>query len=276
MSLRGLANIGWLNRAAKRAVDRLPYFPRKVVLDAIHNGVRNRPPFSGVYASFEDVTNIVYPAPETQFEFVKSGISSMKPDPASGLTILRRSHALLPLAVAMMSLPARPLRILDFGGSGGIDYVGVTKTTDADVRYHIVETAATCEAGRKLWANDPRISFSETMPPEQEQFDIVYAWSAVQYVSDPLALMASFARYNPRVILIVGSPFAPRAFVRSQEGPGSRYPHWVVSLPDAERVMRDAGYRLALRAVDETDFNVDNYAPEYRVGSSAILGFTRA
>ena len=273
MNRRGLARIAWVNRAAKRAIGGLPYVLRKVVLDIIHNGVRRRPPWSGVYRSFDDVKDAVYPSPETRFGFAKQGLS-IRRDEASSLVTLRRSHALLPLAVALMARCNQPLRILDFGGSGGIDYVGVSETTDADIRYHIVETSATCDAGRRLWPGNARISFSETMPPHGEQFDIIYAWSAVHYVPEPLSLMASFALYRPKAILIVGSPFAQKAFVRAQRGAGGHFPQWVMSLPETERTMKEVGYKLSFRATDESDYNVDNYPPEYRVGSSAILLFT--
>jgi hypothetical protein len=53
-------------------------------------------------------------------------------------------------------------------------------------------------------------------------------------------------------------------------------PHWVVSLPEAERVMRENGYRLAMRATDDFTFNVDNYDAEHRVPHMANLLFVRS
>jgi len=114
------------------------------------------------------------------------------------------------------------------------------------------------------------------MPQADERFDIVYSWSTVHYVADPLGLLVSFTKYQPAVILIVASPFGPHAFVRAQVGPGTHVPHWVINMPDAENRMRESGYRLALCAVDEQTYNVVNFDPQHRIGSNAILLFTRA
>jgi len=38
--------------------------------------------------------------------------------------------------------------------------------------------------------------------------------------------------------------------------------------------MREAGYRLAMRATDENTCNVDNYDRDHRVGHNAMLLFT--
>ena len=121
---------------------------------------------------------------------------------------------------------------------------------------------------------DPQITFAATLPSEGE-FDIVYAWSAIHYVPDPLDLLVGFTRYRPQIILIVHSPFAPRAFVRAQVQGTVCLPHWVISLPEAERVMQEHGYRLAMRATDDFAYNVDNYDADHRVPHMANLLFVR-
>ncbi|HZP76292.1 MAG TPA: methyltransferase, TIGR04325 family [Pseudolabrys sp.] len=267
-----LAAIAPLNRFVSRAIERLPYSLRTMLLSAIREGIVRRPPFQGVYARFEDAA-ASYPSAASAEAFAKAGLS-LKREEAAGLVILRRSHALLAVAVGMLAKRTQPLRILDFGGSGGIDYQLVKETTGAALRYQIVEVPATCEAGRKLWPDDPQITFAETLPSEGE-FDIVYAWSAIHYVPDPLDLLVRFTRYRPQIILIVHSPFAPRAFVRAQVQGTVCLPHWVISLPEAERVMQENGYRLAMRATDDFAYNVDNYDPEHQVPHMANLLFVR-
>jgi len=274
MSLvRSLARVPALNRAVKWSLDALPYAPRRFFNDLIRNGVRRPPPFSGVYSSFEDVPNVCYPADETRYEFARSGLT-VRRDEASDLVILGRQHTLLPMAVGMARKPN--LRILDFGGSGGIDFVGVREATSgSEIKYHVVETPATCAAGRSLWPDEPAISFSETMPDEAERFDIVYSWSSVQYVSNPIELLVSFTRYCPEAVLICASPFAKKAFVRMQGRGKIRYPQWVISLPDARRAMAEAGYELTFFSTDENEYNVDNFDSEHRVAHSAMLLFMR-
>lgn len=265
-----LAAIQPLKNFVTRVVESLPYSARNVLLDMIHNGIVRKPPFSGVYHGFDEVaTN--YPTDATRRAFAKAGLS-IKHEEAADLAILRRSHSLLPAVVGMLAPFSEPVRILDFGGSGGIDYLNLKKTIAANVRYHIVDLPAICDAGRELWPNDLALSFSEALP-DDEQFDLVYSWSAVHYVPDPLALLVRFTQYRPKAILIVHSPFARRGFVRAQSQGSFRFPQWVVSLPDAEQAMKKAGYRLVMRATDEFSYNVDNYEPAYRVAHMANLLF---
>lgn len=268
-----LASFGGANRLAKGVIARLPYSLRRIILSVIHNGIVQRPPFRGVYARFEDV-EAKYPSEEAVESFARAGLS-LKREEAANLVILRRSHSFLPLAVGMLENPGRPLRVLDFGGSGGIDYLTVKETTGAALSYKIVELPATCEVGRQLWANDPQITFAESLPAEGA-FDIVHSWSAIHYVPDPLDLLARFTRYEPQIVLILQSPFAQRSFVRAQVQGQTCLPHWVISLPDAERVMEKHGYRLAMRATNEFSMNVDNYDREHRVPHMADLLFVRA
>ncbi len=265
-----------LNRFVSDVVARLPYSLRNAVLYIIHAGLFQRPPFHGVYERFDEINSTysaAYPTAEAAEAFVKAGLS-LKREKAAGLVILRRGHWLLPTIVGLLAKRDGPLRILDFGGSGGVDFTALKQTTDARLQYDIVEMPEVCEAARKLWPKEADINFRETLP-EGGQYDVVYSWSAIHYVSDPLDLLAKFTAYGPKAVLIVHSPFAQRAFVRAQVRGSATLPHWVISLPEAERVMRERGYRLAMRATDEFTFNVDNYDAEHRVPHMANLLFVR-
>jgi putative methyltransferase (TIGR04325 family) len=237
-----LAAIRPLKRIVSSAIARLPYSLRTPVLSGIRRGLVQRPPFRGVYARFDDIkSSYAYPSAAAAEAFARAGLSFER-EPAAGLVILRRSHWLLPLAVGMLSAGTEPVRILDFGGSGGIDFAAVKETVGVRLDYRIVEMPAICAAGRKLWPDEPDISFLERLP-DDGAFDIVYSWSAIHYVPDPLELLVRFTRYNPKAVLIVHSPFSKRAFVRGQVQGAAMLPHWVIGSPDAERVMRQHGYR---------------------------------
>ena len=149
--VKRLARVPTLNRAAKWSIDRLPYFIRKIATDAIRNGVTRRTPFSGVYQSFDDVPNVKYPPDATRYEFARGGLS-MQRDAAANLPVLRQSHMFLPMAVGMLA--KSNIRILDFGGAGGIDFVQTGASTNAELDYTVIETTAMCAAGRKLWPNE--------------------------------------------------------------------------------------------------------------------------
>jgi putative methyltransferase (TIGR04325 family) len=267
-----LAKIPFLNRTVKATIAWLPFFVRRTITEGVRSGIRKPLRFSGIYPAFESFPDAVHPPDSTRMEFAQNGLASVKRDEMTGLPILGNQHDLLPLAAAIIG---QKVRILDFGGSGGVDYLGLLRAARIEATYCVVETPALCAIGRKLWPEDKRISFCEDMPPITERFDIVYACSSIQYVPDPIALMRQFAEYEPRIILIVYTPFAQRGFVRGQIGVGGNYPSWVVSLPETEALMASVGYRLAFGVTEETLLNVSNFPKEYRVDTMTTLLFVR-
>jgi putative methyltransferase (TIGR04325 family) len=259
-----------INRAAKAALAKLPFFVRKTITDAIRSGVRKSYRFAGIYPTFESFPHPVPPPDSTRPDFARSGLASVGRDDTTGLPILGHQHHLLPLVAATIG---HKVCILDFGGSGGIDYLGLLRAARLTSTYCIVETPALYAAGRELWPDDEYISFSEELPPPNERFDIVYAWSAIQYVPDLIGLMVRFTDYRPHAILIVYTPFAERGFVRGQGAKQAGFPSWVISLPEMEAAMKKVGYRLAFGIGEETLLNVSNFPKEYRVGNMTTLLF---
>lgn len=268
---------------ARGLVDRLPWGARKLArrLGAVIH-VRDvtalfttRATFRGIYASFGDVPNNIGAIENELVDASLDNLRAERLDGATGLPLLDQHRELLPMAVTMLAQPGRALDILDFGGAAGIDFRNLRNALPTlDVRYCIVDLPRVCDAARKVWNSEPRISFRSTMPEEEARFDLVHSWSAIQYVADPLNLLRRFADYRPRAILLIGSPFtAGKAFVREQLNRSVPFPQWVLSLPEVKKCLATRGYRLALHAVHEYDYNVDGYAPEYRVPNSVSLLF---
>jgi putative methyltransferase (TIGR04325 family) len=267
---------------AKRTVMLLPWKLRKLVMFFVEHGLISRPPFSGVYASFEDVPGTIKAAEDDQAAGAQRNVArGPSRDEATNLPRLRRARSLLPLVAALLAAKRQtnePLRILDFGGAAGIDFANLIAAIrdTSNIRYHVVDFPKVCAVGRAKWREDVRISFCDTLPISA-QFDLVYGWSSIQYVANPLELLTQFATYSPRAILIAGSPFtAGEAFVRAQVNQSVPFPHWVLSLGDVERRMNRCGYYLAYQVAGEDDYNVDNYPPAYRVPNSASLLFLRS
>ena len=265
----------------KRVVVRLPWKLRKLIMFCVEHGLVSPPPFSGVYSTFDEVSGSMRAAEGDQAAAAARGIAGAPSfDEATKLPRLRRAHSLMPLAVAMLASgrPAAPFRILDFGGAAGVDYANLLSAVhlDIDVRYHVVDLPAVCAVGRARWQHDARVSFDDALPPSAA-FDLVYSWSSIHYVPDPLGLLGQFAIYQPAAILLAGSPFTPgRAFVRAQVNQSVPFPQWVLSLPEVENCMREKGYGLVYHVAGEDDYNVDNYATEYRVPNSASLLFLKS
>jgi len=265
----------------KQLVARLPWKARKLVMFFVEHGLVSRAPFSGVYASFADVPGTMQVAEADQAAAAMRGVArGPSRDEATHLPQLRRAHSLMPLVAAMLAGGARkePLNILDFGGAAGVDFANLLAAVDPgiDLRYLVVDFPKVCAVGRDHWRDDKRISFSDALP-QAAQFDLVYSWSSVHYVPDPLSLLAKFASYRPAAILLAGSPFTSGdAFVRAQVNQSIPFPQWVLSLPKVEQRMRECGYAMAFHVAGEDDYNVDNYPPRYRVPNSASLLFLKA
>ena len=263
----------------KQLIARLPWKARKLVLFFVEHGVVSRVPFSGVYASFADVPGTMNEA--DQAAAAARGIAhGPSCDAATDLPQLRRAHSLLPLVAALLAgqRRAEPLNILDFGGAAGVDFANLLAAVDPsiDLRYLVVDFPKVCAVGRDHWRDDKRISFSDALP-QTAQFDLVYSWSSIHYVPDPLSLLAQFAGYRPAAILLAGSPFTcGDAFVRAQVNQSAPFPQWVLSLPKVKQRMHECGYDLAFHVAGEDDYNVDNYPPLYRVPNSASLLFLKS
>jgi putative methyltransferase (TIGR04325 family) len=263
----------------KQLVARLPWKARKLVMFFVEHGFVSGVPFSGVYASFTDVPGMMLETDQAAAA-VRGVARGPSRDEATNLPQLRRAHSLMPLVAAMLAGGARkePLNILDFGGAAGVDFANLLAAVDpgVDLRYVVVDFPKVCAVGRDHWRDDKRISFSDALP-QAAQFNLVYSWSSIQYVPDPLALLAQFASYRPSAILLAGSPFTSGdAFVRAQVNQSVPFPQWVLSLPKVEQRMRECGYDMAFHVAGEDDYNVDNYPPRYRVPNSASLLFLRA
>lgn len=161
----------------------------------------------------------------------------------------RRAGAEL-LALLSATFPTtQPLRVVDFGGGLGFTYVPLAdQLGHADLAYHVVETAAVCAAGRRAFADDPRIRFSTDLPPGP--FDLAHVSTALQYVDDYAALLSDLTALTPRYLLLASLSIATGAtFATAQHNvDGSVIPYWFLGLDEVEDLLRRAGYALRWRS----------------------------
>jgi putative methyltransferase (TIGR04325 family) len=270
------------NKVMEQVADRLPWGLRKLArrltsFVKVHGFSAlfvSKPTFRGVYSSFADVDGSV---DLVKGEIASSSVANLmgvRSDPATTLPLLDQHRELLPAAVALLARKEQTLKILDFGGGAGVDCRNLLNSLpSADVTYCVVDLLEVCEKAKPLWKEETRISFLSSLP-QQGAFDLVYSWGAIHYVPEPLNLFRRFTEYQPRAILIVGSPFTSgKAFVREQLNRSKPFPQWVLSLPEVSDAMRSYGYRLALHVVHEHDYNVDGYAAGFRIPNSTSLLF---
>jgi putative methyltransferase (TIGR04325 family) len=262
-------------RIARDLVKRLPWHLRRIANATIMNWGARKPPFQGVYRSFEEVRGTIPETDQASSATVRKHECELDGSPL-GLRRLGRGRSLSLVVAALRFSDGSTFRILDFGGGGAADYSSLLAAigNEANVNYTVVELPAVCEAGRQLWADDPRIKYVEKIP-EEETYDLTYTWGGIQYHPDVYGLISEMARRARKAVLLVGSPFSNRDFVRAQVNQSRSYPNWVISLPRTREIMASLGFDLALAAAGEEEYNVENYEPEYRVPSSATLLFLR-
>jgi len=142
----------------KRIVALLPWKLRKLAMFYAEHGLISSPPFSGVYASFEDVRGTIKVAEDDQAAAAQRGVSR-RPilDEATKLPCLHRAHALMPLVTALLAgkrSTSEPFCILDFGGAAGVDFANLLAAVHdtSNIRYYVVDFPKVCAVGRRQWS----------------------------------------------------------------------------------------------------------------------------
>jgi putative methyltransferase (TIGR04325 family) len=248
----------------------LPPYMLRIIADTKRHWKYRRPSYTGAYSSFDEATASRPPKENPWWASYVVTVLGRPPN-------LLGSRMLLPVVAATLGLETNTLNILDFGGGGGFDFRNLLAVLGKNVavNYTVVDQPNVCEAARAKWADEPRISFRDELPPFSTFFDLVYSFSALQYMRDPLALVAQLASYAARAVLIAGVPFGEQAFVRKETTRGLDTPSWVVSLSETAKQMEKSGYRLALTLPGEEWWNVDNYSGDQKVGRMSAMLFLR-
>jgi putative methyltransferase (TIGR04325 family) len=256
----------------------LPWHIRRTIGAARSSFASRKPPFHGVYKDFSGIKQTL--GYDDQGWADSSKFAAMRARSQIGERIpslMPHSKSLLPMLV---TLRKGPVRILDFGGAAGLDFGNIAASLGAileNVSYVVVDKAGTCEAGCSIWKNE-RITFIFELPPEFERFDIVYAYSSLQYLNDFREGLRKFAAYQPEAILLCHHPVHfGKSFVRCQSNMGAslQVPQWVFGFDDLTEAMLAHGYHLGFREWTTAEYNVDNYEDDYKAGRTANLMFVR-
>lgn len=224
---------------------KLPWYARNLGREALKSPLFV---FNGVYSEFPSETaydnGMWLERSRRAVKLVKSR-SGAVPEPLS------QSKCLLPIICAQFEYP----RILDFGGGLGLDYEWL-KIQGIKSDYHIVEVPALCR-GKKYHKDIPDM-----------EFDIAYSFSSI-HTTDFRHVLKRFNDISPQYILLCKHPvYEGESFVRMQRGYG---PQWVMNLQEIKSLLPK--YALSFRALSEDNLNVDNFPPEYRVGTTTNLLF---
>ncbi len=254
-----------------RLKDIVPWHLRGIFRATQSFYAKRRPPFVGVYSGFGEVGPVDAYDEAAWARGCVEALSPVLSQDGQPVPSVELGKAFLPLLIA--SMPGRP-RVLDYGGGAGLDYVCAKVLSGREVDYHVVEVPAVCDAGRKHWGG--AVTFHESVPVGLP-FDVVYAYSSIHTAPDFKAVLQQISKLGAEFILLGKHPvYGGPSFVRAQVnlGHGKRHAQWVMNRGDIESAL--PGYTLAFCVAGEENYNVDNFAPEYRVPGCANILFKRS
>lgn len=194
------------------------------------------------------------------------------------------SYALTPV-LAMMAEHHSPVRVLDFGGSLGTEYLAAQRSIPVkdSVDFTIVENEAICSRGSELFSGDAVVRFLSDMPSTNKTFDLVHAGSSIQYVDDWRGLLKHFAAFSPQYIVLseVLAGENP-SFVTVQHWYGKSILARFLNMDELTSYMEDLGYKLILHQnyISASNGNggplpMENFPERYRVKYSSNMVLKR-
>ena len=104
----------------------------------------------------------------------------------------------------LLSSSEENLCILDFGGGMGTSYFPLISSLPdpKKVEFHIVELKTICDLAQKILGDFSQLHFYEKLPNLSKPVHIIHAGSSIQYVSNWKDLLAEFANYRPRILIL--------------------------------------------------------------------------
>jgi putative methyltransferase (TIGR04325 family) len=174
---------------------------------------------------------------------------------------------------------------MDFGGGLGNTYLLMNSgcIKQQDFEFYLIENEEVCRKGQELFRDDSKIHFYPNLPDDVKKFDIVHCGSSMQYVEDWKGIFKKFAKYNPAFIILADLPAGKNpTYATVQNSYGAKIPYWFFNIDEVFNAMDCAGYKLIFKSkfVDkrlgiEQPLPQDNFPPEYRVGDTCNLLFSR-
>ncbi|MBS0226290.1 MAG: methyltransferase, TIGR04325 family [Proteobacteria bacterium] len=191
---------------------------------------------------------------EARYE--QDGVVFPTPPPAS--------HALTGLLLAASHNHGN-LSVLDFGGALGSHYLRWRPMLDSlpNVQWAIVEQPAFVAEGKRLFMDNPALTFHERISTVPMQPNAILASSVLQYLPDPYMVLRELIALRAETIVLDRLPYgiqdaAIAQFVPTKLGKAS-YPLWVLSRSKIHGLLNDA-YALAIEFA----------APDQQIRTSGI------
>ena len=239
--------------------------------------------WAGVYKHYRDVPTageglditewVGITRAETEAVLANLGICGAIPNRVTG------ERSLLPLLASFVCQNSGRVRILDFGGGMGIDYVFLVNSLTAcpAIDYYVVESEKMCREGGFLFEKDDRIYFCSSLPENVTDIDIVHVNSVLQYIEDYTGLLRRLSTYRPRFFLFVrlSAGDFPTYATAQKNMPGMTLAYWFINVNEIIEIMSACGYSLVFKSASVEEYNQDNFPQQYRLGRTCNLLFAR-
>lgn len=233
---------------AKRAPRGWRFWARRVLPPVIVDAV-SRPPstivWRGVYGSLHEV-----PVPdgagttEPLADLLSAARKAIERQRAR--EGLRLWHDVFVTVCGTVAADRGRLRVVDFGGGAGTGFIQLRGAIPSQVAidYEVIDLPAVCAAGRELFADDGRVTFSTQVRAGAPPPDVVYANSVLQYVDDYQGTLRTLAGLGAEYLLLSRTALWPGARFATQQInlKGHVLPHWFLNEREVFDLLRDLGY----------------------------------
>ncbi len=190
-------------------------------------------------------------------------------------------YNMMPLLLATILERKANARVLDFGGGLGGGFVDCCRSLpNADrIEFRVVEMRETQARAKKIFSPEPRISFSHTLPPGDEKFDLVYVGSALQYIPEYKSLMRELAERAGHYLFLTNHFLSDcPTFATAQKNMGGKVlSAWILNHQEILDIAAAQGFRLIYRSANYQPYHrMDNFSETHRVSDSTNLLFAKA
>jgi len=164
-----------------------------------------------------------------------------------------KSHDyILPTVLAMAARGDTALKVLDFGGGLASSFFSVASSLSSVDRleFHVVEGKSVCDKGSDIFPKNMGLYFHDKIPESCGEFDVIHAGSSLQYIDDWRSLLASFARLEPKYLVladVVAGSIKP--FVTVQNYYGYKIRVRFLNLQELIDEMEKLGFQLLYKSL---------------------------
>jgi putative methyltransferase (TIGR04325 family) len=230
--------------------------------------------FSGVYHKVSECPD---QNPWVQSMWVEASQSKLNKIKAQELEF--SGYITLPCLMTNLVSSRQTCRLLDFGGGTGFIYFRMFPhlLNSANVQWHVVDCNEPLLEMGKEFARDHNgyhIQFhTHLLKTGENQFDIVYLNTVLQYIDEYEKVLRNLLAFNPRYVILTRlSAGDIKTFVTCQNLGGHKSPYIFVNFDELVQIFEDNGYKLVFKAPEAEESFAHTY--DRNIPSSLQIPYT--